>query len=240
MVRLVAVLAAFVGTTFCFGDERIPPSDGKSSDSKPAFRSRDEGSAASEDSTADSDDAPLPDAVRSKQKLIEEYRKITRAFARRGRPKLTEVTLPMVALYHELKLAQSISHKERAQMRKRLKILMEETQRRLYGKLKESGVKDPVKAVSAARAKLAQQSPGESPGTASSPEAQRPRGAVTIQVAMELISLIEDTIAPDSWEVRGGRGSIRFFSPLNVLVIRATGEVHHQIGGTLEQLRRIQ
>jgi hypothetical protein len=55
--------------------------------------------------------------------------------------------------------------------------------------------------------------------------------------AQELIDLIQSTIAPESWAVNGGRGTIVFYSPLNVLVIRQTAEVHHQIGGTINQLR---
>jgi hypothetical protein len=45
--------------------------------------------------------------------------------------------------------------------------------------------------------------------------------------------LIEDTIAPESWEIRGGRGVIRYWSNGQALVIRQTGEVHEQIGGFL-------
>lgn len=56
--------------------------------------------------------------------------------------------------------------------------------------------------------------------------------------AQELIDLIQSTVEPDSWAVNGGRGTIFFYSPLNVLVVRQTGEVHSQLGGALNQLRR--
>lgn len=56
--------------------------------------------------------------------------------------------------------------------------------------------------------------------------------------ARRLIDLIQTTIAPETWDVNGGKGSIRYYSPLQVLVVRQTGEVHHQFGGVLGQLRR--
>lgn len=56
--------------------------------------------------------------------------------------------------------------------------------------------------------------------------------------ARRLIDLIQTTIAPETWDVNGGKGSIRYYSPLQVLVVRQTGEVHHQLGGVLGQLRR--
>jgi hypothetical protein len=57
-------------------------------------------------------------------------------------------------------------------------------------------------------------------------------------MAGELISLIQDTIAPESWDVRGGKGTIRYYPNFHVLVVRNTAEVHRQIGGTLKQLKK--
>jgi hypothetical protein len=54
----------------------------------------------------------------------------------------------------------------------------------------------------------------------------------------DLVDLIETVIAPSTWERNGGPGSIYYYRPLHVLVIRQTGEVHGQIGGTLGALRR--
>ncbi len=63
-------------------------------------------------------------------------------------------------------------------------------------------------------------------------------GPADERAAGELISLIQDTIAPDSWDVRGGKGTIRYYPNFHVLVIRNTAEVHRQIGGTLKQLKK--
>ena len=54
----------------------------------------------------------------------------------------------------------------------------------------------------------------------------------------DLADLIQTVIAPSTWERNGGPGTIYYYRPLRVLVIRQTGEVHNQIGGTLDALRR--
>jgi general secretion pathway protein D len=56
--------------------------------------------------------------------------------------------------------------------------------------------------------------------------------------AQQLIDLIQTTIAPDTWAVNGGEGTLSFYQPLNVLVVRQTAEVHEQIGNAFGQLRR--
>ena len=66
----------------------------------------------------------------------------------------------------------------------------------------------------------------------------RMAGPADTAQARRLIDLIQTTIAPETWDVNGGKGSIRYHSPLQVLVVRQTGEVHHQLGGVLGQLRR--
>ena len=63
-------------------------------------------------------------------------------------------------------------------------------------------------------------------------------GPADERAAAELIALIQDTIAPDSWDVRAGKGTIRYYPNFHVLVVRNTAEVHRQIGGTLKQLKK--
>lgn len=52
-----------------------------------------------------------------------------------------------------------------------------------------------------------------------------------------LVELIERTIAPEFWDVNGGPGTIYYYYPLKVLVVRATSEIHHRVGGALTGLR---
>ena len=51
----------------------------------------------------------------------------------------------------------------------------------------------------------------------------------------DLIDLIQNTIAPESWDVMGGPGTIMYWEPGFALVVRQTDDVHEQIGG----LRRV-
>jgi hypothetical protein len=53
----------------------------------------------------------------------------------------------------------------------------------------------------------------------------------------ELVELIESTIAPASWEARGGRGVVKYWAPGHALVIRQTRDVHEQIGGVVGAMR---
>jgi hypothetical protein len=53
----------------------------------------------------------------------------------------------------------------------------------------------------------------------------------------DLVDLIERTINPAFWDVVGGPGTIVYYAPLQCLVVRATAEVHGNIGGVLGGLR---
>ena len=55
--------------------------------------------------------------------------------------------------------------------------------------------------------------------------------------AQQLIELIQRTISPDFWDVVGGPGTIFYYPQLQVLVIRATSEIHDDIGGAVGALR---
>ena len=54
----------------------------------------------------------------------------------------------------------------------------------------------------------------------------------------QLVDLIQKTIAPSTWDVNGGLGTIYYWRPGRALVVRQTGEVHDQMGDALGQLRR--
>jgi hypothetical protein len=53
-----------------------------------------------------------------------------------------------------------------------------------------------------------------------------------------LADLIQTTIAPDTWDIRGGPGTIVYFNPLRALVVRQTGDAHDALGDLLGGLRR--
>lgn len=62
------------------------------------------------------------------------------------------------------------------------------------------------------------------------------RGGAPRSNAQDLIDLIQNTIAPESWDVNGGRGTIAYWEPGFALVVRQTDDVHEEIGGVLRGL----
>jgi len=54
----------------------------------------------------------------------------------------------------------------------------------------------------------------------------------------ELVALIENTIAPDTWAVHGGEGTIYYFRPSHALIVNQSGNAHDQLGGLLRQLQK--
>lgn len=56
--------------------------------------------------------------------------------------------------------------------------------------------------------------------------------------SQELIDLIQRTIKPDHWDVHGGPGSMFYYRPLMALVVRATSEVHGNVGGLMRAMRQ--
>jgi general secretion pathway protein D len=83
---------------------------------------------------------------------------------------------------------------------------------------------------------------GGPPATGSMPSI--PFGPPTVGGAQadfqSLIDLIQNTIAPDTWQDTGGNGAIRPFPTNLSLVISQTQEVHEEIADLLDQLRRLQ
>jgi len=56
---------------------------------------------------------------------------------------------------------------------------------------------------------------------------------------LALVELIQTTIQPDFWDVHGGPGTIVYYAPLHALVVRATSEVHHKVGGAIKVIRKV-
>ena len=63
-------------------------------------------------------------------------------------------------------------------------------------------------------------------------------GQATQTSAQMLVDLIRTTIAPESWAINGGPGTIFYFGPQQALVIRQTTQIHGNIGGLFNQLQR--
>jgi len=68
--------------------------------------------------------------------------------------------------------------------------------------------------------------------------AARTGGGAVDDYGPMLVDLITRTIDPMFWDVHGGPGTVHYYRPLRVLVIRATREVHEKVGGTVGAVRR--
>lgn len=162
-----------------------------------------------------------PTIVVDVDELRSEYREVFTAAADRNHPDPDKVVPRLVTVYEKLPAIKGeISHKEYTRMRRGLENHLE----KLYGRVARSRAH---RERELARDKARNGDPADFAG-----------GGAELARAKELMDLIQATIAPDTWENSGGKGSIRYFSPVHALVIRQSGEVHHQVGSTIRQLRR--
>lgn len=154
------------------------------------------------------------------------YRDLARKSFRTAKSDPFEIVPRLVAFYTTLETVEGLPRSEQ--------LRMQETLRARLRQIGESVARDratekqPTARRRSQSADVSDESDGDSLG-----------GSEQQNVA-ELISLIESTIAPDSWASRGGNGSISYFSKLKVLVVRQTAEVHRQVGGILDGVRRAQ
>ncbi len=87
------------------------------------------------------------------------------------------------------------------------------------------------------QAVLAQQQPlGAQPAPAAA-NGPPPNGA-NLSAGDELARLIVTTIAPESWDVNGGNGSIYYYDQWQCLVVRQTDDIHNRLGRLVVDLRQ--
>ena len=107
----------------------------------------------------------------------------------------------------------------------------------------------PIAAVVARQKRAAQQQPAvvatigkpaavleAAPAAGAAPAAAGAGGGANDDDGQNLVDLIQTTIAPETWDVNGGPGSIYYWRNQHVLVIRATDDVHGFIGELTDQL----
>ncbi len=170
-------------------------------------------------------EAPVPaPQVLSADELRSAYSNALQISARKAKPDAFAVVPVVIDLYKQLGVDKTLSHAERSRMRRGLKTRLESFRDRV---LREALAQRRHQQRAALRADRAGR------------KARRGElaGGGEIARAAQLIELIQNTIAPDSWDVNGGNGTIRYFSLLKVLVVRQTGETHHQVAAGLSQLK---
>lgn len=87
------------------------------------------------------------------------------------------------------------------------------------------------------RAANTSDSPSQAADGAATKTAGRAGGAPQDE-GQALVDLIEATIAPETWDVNGGPGTIKYWPAWHALVVRQTDDVHEQLGGVVRGLRQ--
>jgi hypothetical protein len=178
-------------------------------------------------------------AVRPPHELRKAIHEALKRSAPTGDPDPYVVTPDLLALYAELRLDTQIEEFDRKRrlglLRNRLETIaknLEKTADSPLGRRPQATTQPPD--VQSRGDVLAQQGLPAG-GGAAGPNARAGQGPQDNGQA--LVDLIKRTIAPTTWADLGGPGTIYYYRPLRVLVIRQTGEVHEKIGGVMGGLR---
>lgn len=199
-----------------------------------------------------------PPAVAEREPLVpprtgRELRDTVRAaFARWAKPTDKEADLAareFIALYRELQADDKLAFTQREplqrKIRTRLSALQQQIKKRIaiQKRLSKANRPESVGTAAGRHHVLAQLGGGfGGPGFGGGMMRGGPLGGfgtANQDNGEQLVELIQQTIAPSSWDVNGGAGSIYYWRPGMALVIRNRGEVHNRIGGLLEQLNRL-
>lgn len=150
------------------------------------------------------------------------FREVSRRTARVHDIDAAAATPELVSLYAALHEPNGLPGSERASMRRRVERRLELVREQLRRDVYESRQ---------GREREARRNFARNESGASTFSGSVPGRAAEQRNAQALIDLITNTIEPETWEANGGRGRIIYFSPLRVLVIRNSQDVHEQIGG---------
>lgn len=182
-----------------------------------------------------SKDEPTPPGVEvqveterplDRDSVREWYLDLSRRTSKRRRQSASEAVPELVALHEVLSGVDGLSAAEKQRMRAVIRGRLEWYEHRLRRELADAKRSVRRDASISRGTKLG----GEN-------EVASNAGPGTLGAA-GLIELIQRIVNPPIWDVNGGPAGIGYFSPLQALVVRAPGEVHYQLGGTLEQVRR--
>lgn len=191
--------------------------------------------------TPDLESDPVPIVLSSreeKQGFRARYLSLAQSTFRRSNPEPAIAVPRLVAMYRQLPVVKGLSATEK----KRMRITLVGRVRSLHARLTRQAAaierrsraprdkKDPPQnSVRTGNRSTETAKPATSTGSTAS------LSGTEAENVQALISLIETTVEPGSWESQGGNGSIRYFGPVKALVIRQTGEVHREIGGLLDR-----
>jgi hypothetical protein len=139
----------------------------------------------------------------------------------------------LVSLYTQIGTSKEIAGPQRARLQARLKSRLARLADAIAVDIKQAREADQARAGSFSASGAATTSP-TAPGSASAGA----NGGAPQDDGQALVELIQATIAPQSWDVNGGPGTIVYWPAWHVLVVRQTDDVHDQIGGAMHALRK--
>ena len=147
-----------------------------------------------------------------------------------------EAVRELVALYEQLRSAKGMDKDERAALRGLVRNRLARSGERIAKRI-EKAKKSP--AVTANQILASAGSAADQPYVAAGNAGAGGRGGAQgpRDHGQELVELIQHTIAPSTWDVNGGNGTIIYFAPRQALVVRQTDDVHGDLGAVLEGLR---
>lgn len=134
----------------------------------------------------------------------------------------------LVAVYVDLEADEQLSASEHKRLKNQVRRRLRRISLALARDLRRQGRRS--------TAVIGTKSSGSVATNDSSADSRGAGGGAPQNGAQDLIDLIESTIGPDTWDVNGGQGTIRYWQPGMALVVRQTSEVHAQLGGALQNL----
>jgi hypothetical protein len=139
----------------------------------------------------------------------------------------------LVSLYTEIGEAKQLAGAERSRLQARLKSRL--------SRLADAIALDVKRERAAGQTQAGSGSAGDTSATsleASQTASAGSNGGAPQDDGQALVELIQATIAPQSWDVNGGPGTIVYWPAWHVLVVRQTDDVHEQIGGAMHAMRK--
>lgn len=144
----------------------------------------------------------------------------------------------LLALHAKVTARESLTTSERERLLTRLRGRLARLAKSLARDLADVRANESKAATgSESAAGVSQSASASTSGLAQTPPPGAAGGASQTD-AQSLIDLIQATIAPSSWDVNGGQGSIVYWQLGQALVVRQTSEVHEQLGGVVGRLRK--
>ncbi|MHC4403035.1 MAG: hypothetical protein ACYTG0_25520 [Planctomycetota bacterium] len=194
---------------------------------------------------------PAPATPRTGDDLRRAARETLREWAKTTDDKADRAARELLILYRDLKADDQLSRSQREyyskKIRQRLVRLsnqitkrIDRTERRAASRLRGT-VSRPQRAQGTSASEKTQggrQSPGVYAPKLAGAAGFGGGAMLAPDNGQQLVDLIHQVIQPDFWDVHGGPGSIYYWRPWRILVVRATGEVHGDVGDALKQLRR--